>query len=70
MNYYLVQTSQVAFSWVGGKAEPAGNGFVWLTKVGGERVLKVPSNCVRESSRELTARRIVEGRRASKAPLN
>jgi len=70
MNYYLVQTPDVSFSWIGGEAKPAGAGMVWLCKPDGEPVLKVPENCVRRSTREETAQRILNDRRVSKAPMN
>ena len=68
--HYHVQTSEGSFTWIGGETQPADNGHVWLCTPGGERVLRVPAECVRESNREETARRIIEDRRASKAPLN
>ena len=68
--HYHVQTPKGSFTWIGGRIEPASNGDVWLTKPGGERVLRVPRRYVKETTREETARRIVEDRRASKAPMN
>ncbi|MBI4662161.1 MAG: hypothetical protein HY735_25355 [Verrucomicrobia bacterium] len=68
--HFHVQTPEGSFTWIGGSIEPAGNGDVWLCNPGGERVLKASAKCVRESSREETARRILEDRRAAKAPMN
>ena len=58
MNCYLVETSEVSFSWIGGETRPAGTGMLWLCKSDGEPVLKVPANCVRRTTREETAKRI------------
>ena len=68
--HFHVQIPEGSFTWIGGSLEPASNGDVWLCNPGGERVLKVPGRYVKETTQEETARRIVEDRRGSKAPLN
>jgi len=70
VHYFHVSTPDASFTFLGGPSSPADNGDVWLTNPSGEHVLKVPASCVRRSNREETARRIVETRIPSKAPLN
>lgn len=60
--HYRVQTPEGSFSWIGGETKLAGDHDVWLCTPGGERVLRVPANCVRESSREETTVRIEQDR--------
>jgi len=70
VHYFHVSTPDASFTFLGGPSSPADNGDVWLTNPSGEHVLKVPASCVRESSREKTAKRIEDDRVASKAPMN
>jgi len=69
MNYYLVETPEVSFSWIGGPTRPAGPGKVWLTNPDGTPVLEIEASCVRRTTREETAKRIEADRRANKAPM-
>ncbi len=70
VHYYRVEANEAAFTWLGGPIKPGGPGMVWLCNPGGDPVLEVSAACVKPSSRAEIARRIIEDRRASKAPLN
>ena len=67
--HYRVQTPEGSFSWIGGETKLAGDHDVWLCTPGGERVLRVPANCVRESSREETTVRIEQDRARQQSAL-
>ena len=63
VRYYHVETPQTSMTWIGGSIEPAGvGGDVWLCSPTGRRILRVPGRYVKETTRQETARRIVEGR--------
>jgi len=62
----------LALTWIGGglKLSKTPGGKVWLTAPSGRPVLEVDGRHVQPSTPEETAKRILEDRRASKAPLN
>lgn len=68
--HYHVQTPAGSFTWIGGETQPAGENDVWLCSPRGERVLRVPADCVRPTTRDETPKRIQADLRTSKAPLN
>lgn len=63
--FYLVQTPEVSLTWIGGPLKPAEPGHVWLTNPSGKPVLKVPAASVTPSSKEETAQRILDDKRAT-----
>jgi hypothetical protein len=70
-NYFLVETPEVTFTFIGSvQHDELTPGLVWLCTPGGQRLLQCPAKCVSESTREQTAERIMDDRRASRAPLN
>jgi len=71
--YFIVELPEtgLALTWIGGGLRPSKRpGRVWLTAPGGRPVLEVERAHVHPSNAEDTARRILEERRLSKAPLN
>lgn len=65
---FLIESPQARFTWIG-TAEPDGAHY-WLCTPGGNRVLRVPAEFVRESTLEETAQRIEQDRRAKLAGRN
>ncbi len=68
--FYLVQTPEVSLTWIGGPLLPAEPGHVWLTNPSGKPVLKVPKDYVQQTTKEQTAQRIINDKRAAKAKYN
>lgn len=73
IHYHYVDLPEVgmAITLIGGPLQPSERpGYVWLTTPGGEPILEAPRAQVHPSSPEDLARRIMEARRLSKAPMN
>ncbi len=71
--YYLVKDAETGISMtiIGGPLKPSANPeHVWITRPDGERLFEVKRSCIRPSSREELAQRILADARAAKAPLN
>ena len=69
--YFLVETPAASFSLIGGPLKPSKRpGHVWLTAPGGRPFLEVPRSCVKPSSKEQMAARILEEAKAARASQN
>jgi hypothetical protein len=71
--HFLVSVPEagLALTWIGGGLKPSKSpGRVWLTAPGGQPVLEVDGCHVQPSTPEETAKRIIAGRMANKAPMN
>jgi phage major head subunit gpT-like protein len=70
MSYYHVTHPSGTLTFFGGPLRSAGPLHVWLTAPDGRPLLRVPAHMVVPVTLEQEAQRIVEERRASKAPWN
>jgi hypothetical protein len=61
--YYLIETPEVCFSFIGGKAQPDGN-FVTLHAPNGQQSFRLPKSQVTETTREEITRRIIADKQA------
>jgi len=71
--HFLVSLPEtgLAMTWIGGELKASRTpGRVWLTSPDGRPVLEVERRHVQPSTPEQTAERIIQDRRAPKAPLN
>jgi hypothetical protein len=71
--HFLVSIPEagLALTWIGGEPRASKSaGKVWLTSPDGRPVLEVERRHVQPSTPEQTAERIIQDRRAPKAPLN
>lgn len=71
VRYYFIETPAGDFTFIGGQLQFDNDpNFVWLSSPPGKRLIRLPRQCVRESSIEETAARLVADAKAAVGRLS